>query len=221
MLSSSRSLALAHDLFLGLTAAWLALLARGAGARRLWACALGGATLVWHGPWPRQFHPDYDGYAYHLFAQLSYRPHVPLALFAMTGFVGALTVRAAPGLRVPPLRTLSALVASVSILSISDETSVGILGLSLGITWLFAPRILGFRRRGGLLALLALGAAVVVPNRLFSASLSPGSPVQSIEFAWPPRIPSMLGGPPRRSSPRRGSSSCSSPSGRWWRAGSR
>ena len=193
VLSSSRSLALAHDLFLGLTAAWLTLVARAVGTRRLWACALGAATIVWHGPWPRQFHPDFDGYAYHLFAQLSYRPHVPLSLFAMTSFVGALTVQAAPGLRVPPLRSLVALVASVSILGISDETTAGILGLSLGLTWLFVPQVLGFRRVHGLLALGALAAALIVPNRIFAASLSPGGPVQSIAFAWPPRLPSMLG----------------------------
>jgi len=193
VLSSSRGLGLAHDLFLGLTAAWLTLVARGVGTRRLWACALGAATIVWHGPWPRQFQPEFDGYAYHLFAQLSYRPHVPLSLFGMTTFVGALTLQAAPGLRVPPLRSLGALVASVSILSISDETSVGILGLSLGLTWLFIPQILGFSRARGVLALLAIGAALVVPNALFSASLSRGGPAQSAAFDWPPRFPSILG----------------------------
>jgi hypothetical protein len=193
VLSSSRSLGLAHDLFLGLTAAWIAVVSRALGTRRLWACVLGGAALVWHGPWPRQLQGDYDGYAYHLFAQLSYRPHVPLALFAMTCFVGALTIQSAPGLRVSPRRTLATLVASVSILGTSDETSVGVLGLSLGIAWLFVPEILGFRRGGGVLAMLSLGAALFVPNRLFSASLSPGGPVQSIERAWPPRLPSLLG----------------------------
>jgi hypothetical protein len=191
VLSSSRSLALAHDLFLGLTAAWMTLLARGLGARRLWACALFAVAVVWHGPWPRKLASNYDGYSFFLFAQLSYRPHVPVSLFAMTSFVGALVVLGRN--LVGRGRVLAALAASASILATSDETTIGVLGLSLGIVWLFAPRIVAERRTHGLVALGVLGAAVLLPNLIFSASFSPGGPVQAARWHWPPALAPLEG----------------------------
>ena len=193
VLSSSRSLALAHDLFLGLTAAWMTLLARGLGARRLWMSALCAVAVVWHGPWPRKLSSSYDGYSFFLFAQLSYRPHVPVSLFAMASFVGALVLLARPRPGIAKGRVLAALAASASILATSDETTIGVLGLSLGIVWLFAPRVLDERRKTGLIALAVLGAAVLGPNLAFSASLSPGGPVQAARWHWPPALSPLEG----------------------------
>lgn len=194
VLSSSRSLALAHDLFLGLTAAWVTLLARGLGARRLSVAALCAIALVWHGPWPRSATSTYDGYSFFMFAQLSYRPHVPVSLFAMTSFVGALVVLARARSAAERGISLAALTAAASILATSDETTIGVLGLSLGLVWLFAPGILADRRRDGLIALAVLGAAVLLPNLAFSASFSPGGPVQAARWHWPPVLASLEGG---------------------------
>jgi len=79
----------------------------------------------------------------------------------------------------------AALVAMVGLLAVTDETSAGMIGLCLGIAWLFDPELLAPTRRRGLLLFGALLLAFVATNLVFSASLAPGGPVQNFSLVAP------------------------------------
>ena len=189
VLSSGRALALAHDLFLAMTAAWIALVCRAAGARRTLIVAFAAVAVVWHAPFPRGLGTPFDGQNFfYVFADLTYRPHVPVAFFGAVVFVGVLALRGASPASAPPGRALLAMASAGALLSVSDEASAGVLGLALGLTWLVAPSVLGLGRLRGMGALVVLGAAVVLPNLLASATLSHGGPLQTIVRASPARL---------------------------------
>jgi len=190
-LSSDVGLVLVHDVTFALIAITVALLLRGLGQKGPWVPILAGAAVVLQGPVPLRggLGLHLDGYAYHNFVTNSLRPHLGLSGLLMTGFVGAIAV----ALRVPhepaagadafPRRRLGAiLVATTALLAVTDEPSVMMLLASTGVAWLVHPEVLAPTRKSGLLVLLALGAAVVAPNLLFGASLSPGSPVQTVRW---------------------------------------
>ena len=59
------------------------------------------------------------------------------------------------------------------------------IGLCLGIAWLFDPELLAPTRRRGLLLFGALLLAFVATNLVFSASLAPGGPVQKLSLVAP------------------------------------
>jgi hypothetical protein len=73
-------------------------------------------------------------------------------------------------------------------LAITDEASIGMLGLMLGLTWLYAPWVIHPRRVVGLLVFAALAAAVVLPNLAFVAGLSPGGERHVVKLV-PARLP--------------------------------
>ncbi|RYG19695.1 hypothetical protein EON82_21145, partial [bacterium] len=189
-LSSAAGLSLSHDLFVGLTAGWLATLVTALGRRRQIVALFGGIGLALHGPMLRTLNADYDGYAYHPFSRLSYRPHVPIAFFALTTFAGTLALLAARSpLREPALegrvwRRLTrvrwlprlALLSSMMLLSLTDETSAALVGAALAFVWLFNPRLLAERRGWAMLWLVLLALALIVPNFAFTGSLAPGGP---------------------------------------------
>lgn len=197
-LSSNAALSLAHDVLFGLTALTVGLLVIGAGVRRALPVISGGAALLLHGPIPlRQgLGEPFQGYSYHLFFSLSYRPHVPVAALMLAGLLGALSVRAArPGL-FPPRRAIPVLLATTALLAISDEATLGLVGLGIAAAWIFFPRILAEGRLRGIGALAALGAAALIPNLLFSGSIAPGGPVQRIAWSARAMVPSVVGEAP-------------------------
>ncbi|HEX7600578.1 MAG TPA: hypothetical protein VF316_03190, partial [Polyangiaceae bacterium] len=151
VLSSARALALVHDLFLAMTAAWIALACRAAGARRALVVAFAAVAVVWHAPFPRGLGTPFDGHNFfYVFSDLTYRPHVPVAFFGAVVFVGALALRGASSASAAPGRVLLAMASSDALLSVSDEASAGVLGLALGLTWLVAPGVLGLGRLRGI-----------------------------------------------------------------------
>jgi hypothetical protein len=195
VVSSMRALHTGHDLMLAAVAGTVTLLSIGLGLRRRWSAALGGVAVVLNGPIPLRGglgHYAFLGYTYNNFPNLSYRPHVPLAALLLVGALGTVAVRATQPDRVPTRATAPVLFAVMALLSVTDETSTGLLGLGLGVAWLLDPRLLAQRRITGLALLLVVGAAFAGTNLLFAASLAPGTPVQSV--AWTPaaRVPALL-----------------------------
>jgi hypothetical protein len=177
VLHASLALSLAHDLHFGLTGLLLALFMISWGYRARWEHALGTAALLLAGPvhlFRENVRTPQEGYNFLSFLSFSFRPHTALGALLMLGFVGAIVSRLDHRDDLPLEKTAPLLVACAAGLSITEETSLGVLGLTLGLTWLCAPRVIHERRTWGLAVFLALLAALVLPNLVFSASLSPG-----------------------------------------------
>ncbi len=195
VISSMRALHTGHDLMIAAIASTVALLSMGLGLRRRWSALLGGLAVVLQGPIPLRggLGHAFLGYSYHNFASLSYRPHAPLAALMLVGALGVLACRA---VRRASARTYAAaplLLATIAVLSISDEASAAQFGLALGVAWLVEPRLLAPRRVVGLVLLVGMGVAIADANLVFSASLAPGSPVQTVTLTTAARVPPVLG----------------------------
>jgi hypothetical protein len=177
---------------LAAVAGTVTLLSIGLGLRRRWSAVLGGIAVVLQGPIPLrgQLGQAFNGYSYLSLPCISYRPHVPLAALLMVGAFGTLAVRASRRGSVRTRATAPVLLAVVALLGVTDEASTGLLGLGLGAAWLVEPRLLARRRLAGLVLLVGLGVLFAGTNLLFSASLAPGSPVQSVTLSAVARVPS-------------------------------
>ena len=184
VLHASLALSVAHDVLFGLIGVTFALLLSGlqpSPRARLVALAVG-ATLaaLLAGPYtvyrnPAQ--PHTDGYSVLGYFTMSFRPHDALAGLFYLGIVGALAGRVweDDGRPVRLGDTVWALLGSAAGLGISDEASLGLLGLSLGLTWLAYPTVLHPRRAGGAVILAGLLVAFLGPNLVFAASIAPGA----------------------------------------------
>ncbi len=195
VIHASLALSLAHDVLFGLIGVTLALLV--VGARRLrvalpvlatLAALLAGPYAPWRGPSA----PRGDGYSILNYFTMSFRPHDALAGLFLVGIAGALAARLHAGRKIGD--SVPALLGSAAGLAISDETSLGILGLSLGVTWIFFPRILHPRRAVGAVILVGLLMAFVGPNVAFAASVAPGAQRHTVDLV-PWRSPG-YGNPP-------------------------
>jgi hypothetical protein len=198
VLHASFALSIAHDVLFGLTAATLALLfsARRAQATRArdTLIALGSAVgFLLAGPStllrgePGKIFGE-AGYAWVSFLRLSFRPNIAYAGLLAAGLLGAVVARlgaarsSAATAPIPASRTWPVLVACTAALSVADEPAIGTLGFALGVAWLVAPEVLHPRRAGGLVILLAMAAALVVPTLVAGGSFAPGAPRQPIQI---------------------------------------
>jgi hypothetical protein len=180
VIHSSLALSIAHDVLFALIGAAIVLLLQGLAGRRggLWGLAVTLAALL-SGPLtlgrdPK--HPYVDGYSVINYLSMSFRPHDALAGLFYVGFLGAVLARVWRRPEGPQMAdTAPALLAAAAGLAISDETSLGILGLSLGLVWLLWPEVVHPRRGVGALLFLGLAVALIGPNLAFAASLSPGA----------------------------------------------
>jgi hypothetical protein len=182
VVSSNRALALAHDTMFALAAATVALMMLGTRLTRGWPVALSGLAVLLHGPLPVREglgHPFW-GYAYHAFLNLSYRPHYPVAVVLMLGALGALLFRLWDEGKNKAWSAVPVLVATLTAMSITDESSTALVGLLLGVVWLIEPGALAATRRRGLVLLALLPLLMLGANALFHASLAPGGPVQKL-----------------------------------------
>jgi hypothetical protein len=184
VIHASLALSVAHDVLFGLIGVTFALLLAGLGAGRgarravlVVAATLSALLACPYTIYRNPAHPHSDGYSVGGYYALSWRPHFPLAALFFLGIVGALAARVwsddAPRVRVAD--TVPALLGSAAALAISDETSLGLIGLSLGLTWLVYPSVLHPRRAGGALVLAGLLVAFLGPNLAFAASIAPGA----------------------------------------------
>lgn len=173
---SSLALSLAHDVLFGLTGATAALLLRGFGARRAALILVALLGILMSGPHTMLLggasRPE-GGYSYLSFLVMSFRPHVSVAALMLLGFVGSILVRLRAAHRpIPVLKTAPALLATTALLAISDEASIGICGLALGLTWLIEPDVVAPKRLHGVALFIGLLLALIAPNLAFAASLS-------------------------------------------------
>ena len=182
VIHSSLALSVAHDVLFALLGASMVLLFQGLAGRRgalvglavTVAAILAGPLTLGRDP----AHPFIDGYSVINYLSMSFRPHDALAGLYCVGFLGSVLARvwARPGPQGPPVAdTAPALLGAAAGLAISDEATLGILGLSLGLTWLAWPEVVHPRRAAGVLVFVGLLAALVGPNLAFAASLSPGA----------------------------------------------
>lgn len=177
VLHASLALTLAHDVWFALSGLTLGYFMAWWGYRRVPVFALGTAAMLLVGP----FHifregvrTPQEGYSLNSWLSFSYRPHLSLSGLLMLGFFGAVVARVGSRDDLGWRKTAPALCAITAAMAITDETSLGILGLALGLVWLFAPRVIHQSRKVGVLVFLALAAALVLPNLVFSAGLAPG-----------------------------------------------
>jgi hypothetical protein len=187
VIHSSYALSLAHDYLFALTAIAAALLFRYLGVTSATHAALGAVAIFVMGPLtvlsPVTSTEAWAGYSIINFYKLSFRPHVPLAALLMVGFVGAIAVALRErGDRAQVVRTVAVLSACSALLSLTDEASIGLLGLSLGAAWLFVPQVLHERRLVGLGILALLTVCVIVPHFLFAGTLSTSSVANHVEL---------------------------------------
>jgi hypothetical protein len=191
VLHASLALSLLHDILFSLTGLTLALFMVAWGYRRLGVFALGAAALLLTGPvhvFREGIRTPQEGLSIVSFLSFSFQPHKGLSALLTLGFVGALAARLGGRDDLPWRKTAPALVACAAAMAITDETSLGLLGLTVGLVWICAPRVLHERRVVGVLVLLALAAALVLPNLAFCASLGPGAGRHVLKLV-PWRIP--------------------------------
>jgi hypothetical protein len=182
--NSSLALSVAHDVMFGLIGACATLLMFAFGFKRVWPAPLAAIALLLQGPaWMRgNVGAEFYGYSFDNLLIVGFRPHVPLAGLLIVGIVGCVAIRLRHGAQVRSAYTVPVLLACGALLAITDEASMGIIGLALAIAWCAAPRALARSRLGGIAVLAALGVSIIVMHRLFNGSLSPGGPVQSVEW---------------------------------------
>lgn len=187
---ASLALSLVHDALFGLTGLFLGLWFVDLGARRASTTALGAALVLGTGPLTLlrggATRPS-AGYGWFAFETLSFRPHVVLAGLLLLGFFGAALARLRDP-RAPVAATAPHLVATAALLAITDEASLGLAGLALGLTWLAWPETVHPKRLPGVGVFAALAAALVLPNLVFHGALSPGAPRQHVALV-PWRLP--------------------------------
>lgn len=183
---SSLALALGHDLAFGLTAAMLALLIFWLGLRSPVPVAVLAQAPLLAGPATLLVarHRLNAGYNFITLYKLGFRPHTALALLFIMGFLGAVLVRLRLSSAPPPARyTALVLVACTAILAVTDEASIGLLGICLGATWLVFPNAVAERRKQGVVVLAALLGTVLLASVAFHGVLV-GGLKQSM--AWVP-----------------------------------
>lgn len=187
VLQASNALSWAHDVAFGLTGASAALLFRSLGFRSVAGACLAALGVLLSGPITilRPDRPE-GGYNFIDLLKLSYRPHVCLATLLFVGFVGALVVRASPRREPIPLRkTAPILLVCTSILAITDETSLGLVGLGLGAAWIVDGEVLAPNRKLGAAVLAGMLVTLIVASLVFVSALAPGAPKHAIKLvAW-------------------------------------
>jgi hypothetical protein len=188
-LNASLALSLVHDVLFVLIALTLGLTMRQAHRMpgHLWVLGVVGVLLS--GPCLLRFGvgEPFLGYNFYGLYNWAYRPHLTIELLMLSGVVAVLLARGTepPASARTTWRGIGPLVAMISILTVTDETSTCVLGACLGIAWLVDPGLLAPTRRHGALLLGALAVIFLATNLLFDASLTPGGPVQELALVAP------------------------------------
>lgn len=209
VISSGLALSLAHDVFLSLAPITLFATLRAAGARAGagWLGALSLCVLL---AGPLSFlrddalHPftttgslSLCGNSYLCFLTLSYRPANAPGAYFMVALVSLLAARLAPSSKPSQSdeATAAQLIACVASLSMLDEASLGLIGLSLGVAWVAHPRCLASTRARGLALLLTLAVTIAVTCAAFYSPLvarGGGGPVHRVAIV-PARLLGIYG----------------------------
>ncbi len=176
---ASRGLSYAHDLMYFLCGITLALVARHKGRSRL---AMIGAALLYVLAGPvtlKKIANPFEGHTDMASINLSFRPHVVVAMVLVLGFVLAVLLRTEEPDR-PDTETILPLVVCTAALSLADEMATAVLGLSLGVSWFVWPSLVARTRLRGAVVLSALLVAIFAANHFFYGTLRPGGPVNKV-----------------------------------------
>jgi hypothetical protein len=115
---------------------------------------------------------------------LSFRPHVSLSYLLMLGFVAAVLLPVVTE-DIAPRSTRPALLATTGLLVLTDETSLGLLGLMAGAMWLLHPAALGKTRLAGLAVLGSLVGVIGAVVLALGGTFSLGAHRQSVSWvSW-------------------------------------
>lgn len=204
-LNASLALSLAHDLYLSLTAAVVALAchfaalsahprsaARGlfgaaVGLAGAWATIFASPFVLTHAPL-RELLETSDsgplcGHSYLPFASIAYRPHVVVAAFFLTQtFLALATVARAEGRGADTRRHLAALLAAAAPLALCDEASHALVGGALLCTAALVPGSLGRRWLPGVAVAAAYLALLPVMSAGLDGSLAIGGAASHVEL---------------------------------------
>jgi hypothetical protein len=184
VLNASLALSLAHDVMFALIGVATGLALIGSGPKPIHVVVLSVVAVLLSGPCVLRFGvgEPYLGYSYYALYIWGFRPHQHIAMLIFVGIVVILLERSK---RPDTPDGIAATVAMMCLLPVTDETSAAVIGLCLGIAWLFDPGLLASTRRRGVVLLGGLAVAFVVTNLLFQASLAPGGPIQRMSFVAP------------------------------------
>ncbi|HVU51743.1 MAG TPA: hypothetical protein VHL80_13700, partial [Polyangia bacterium] len=196
-MNASRALSLAHDMQAAMAGGIVALTLRALCAWPPASAAVGGLlpllagpmalrAAVGHGLGPFEADNDFNNFT------LSFRPHCMVAglvLLALFAHVARLA-RGLRALRPGPStwRRAALVIPLVALVSITDEISAVLAGLSLAGLWLFRPGLFGERRAQGALVLAGAAVAALVANLLLGGTMAPGGPIESARWLVP-RLP--------------------------------
>ena len=188
ILHASHALSLLHDYLFFWLGVSVALTLYSAGLNRTWVAAvvlltmlLSGPVTIFHGGASRPW-----SYSLVNYICLSFRSHVPLAILLMVPFVTLPAVRLRDLDRPVSLYDLLApLAACTAIFMITDEFSLGALGLSLGVVWLWKPRVFGRDRKQGLILFGGLALSIAIAALLFKGTIGVGAPHYDLHLVAP------------------------------------
>jgi hypothetical protein len=164
---SSLALSVAHDLMFALLSVTSAFTLAAVGIRRTAVQLAVLSAMIFAGPMMFAQDPkEQGGYSISNLFSLSYRPHVSLAFVLTLGFAAAVLAgiyRTKGDVRT---RVFPTLVAASAVMVITDETTLVLLGLWLGVIWLYDPGSLADTRLRGVLKLallvVAIGGSILV-----------------------------------------------------------
>jgi hypothetical protein len=184
---ASNALSRAHDLMFALTGAFFGLVLPSFRRRGLSAVLMTVAATLLSGP-ATMFRsgsgrPD-SGQSITNLLTLSFRPHVSLSYLLMLGFVAAVLLPVVTE-DIAPRSTRPALLATTGLLVLTDETSLGLLGLMAGAMWLLHPAALGKTRLAGLAVLGSLVGVIGAVVLALGGTFSLGAHRQSVSWvSW-------------------------------------
>ena len=194
VIHASLALSLAHDVMFALIAATVGLAMLSSGRKPVHAVVLGVAAVLLSGPCIFRFGigDPFVGYSYYALYVWGFRPHQHVAMLMLAGIATVLVGRSRRDIEPTQVHQgadihvrIGALVAMMSLLPITDETSAAMVGLCLGIAWLADAKFIGRNRGRGAWILAAMAFAFVATNLVFDASLARGGPVQKVSLVAP------------------------------------
>ena len=183
-LHASSALSRLHDVHFGLIGLVLALLLRSAGVLRLPSLLGFGVATFLCGPvtlFSAPLHEPIAGFSTVSLLSLSFRPHAALAFLLVLGFIGASFFPSSQERVSAPWR-LSTIFCCVAALTLTDELSLAILGMTLGAVWLFHPEVLHASRVRGALALGGMAGTIPTVIALFGGTFAPGGHIPGVTF---------------------------------------
>jgi hypothetical protein len=188
ILHASHTLSLIHDYCFFWLGFCVALVLYSAGQNRTFVAAVVLLAMLLSGPVTFLDGGKSRPSPYNLinFICLSFRPHVPLAILLNLPFIALPLVRLKELARdISLYDTLLPLAACTGLSMITDEFSVGALGFSLGVLWLFYPRVFAKTRKQGVIFFLGLALSMALATVVFKGTLAPGAPHYPLGLTTP------------------------------------